>query len=117
MKFIVDAQLPKALCLFLAKEGHDCIHTLEMSRKNRSSDEEINELSIKEQRILISKDVDFYNRYLVKVEPYKLIYLTTGNISNNKLMEIIRKNLERILEEISSNQVVEITRTSIITIL
>lgn len=117
MKFIVDAQLPKALCLFLVEKGHDCIHTLEMPRQNKSSDQEISEFSLKEKRILISKDVDFYNRYLIKLEPHKLIYLATGNISNKKSMEIIENNLQRILEEISFNQVIEITKTSIITIL
>ena len=87
-----------------------------MANKNKSTDEEINQLSIKEQRIVISKDIDFYNRHLLKAEPYKLIFLTTGNISNEKLMDIVKRNLEKILEEIHFNQIVEITRTSIITI-
>lgn len=117
MKFIVDAQLPRALCLLLSQNGYDCIHTLDLPQRNASTDNEISALSIKEHRIVISKDADFYDRYLVKVEPYKLIYITTGNISTQALLRLFEKNLQLIVDEISRNEVVEITRKSIITIL
>ena len=67
--------------------------------------------------IVISKDVDFYNRYLQKLEPYKLIYITTGNIPNEKLLNLFRKNLDKIIDGIQHNHVIEITTTSIITII
>ena len=116
MKFIVDAQLPKSLALFLREKEYDVIHTLDLPNKNNTTDKEISELSIKEKRIVISKDVDFYIRYFQKLEPYKLLYLTTGNISNQKLIQILDKNLEKILEAIELNFVVEIDQTSIIVI-
>ena len=62
MKFIVDAHLPKKLSYFLQEKGYDSIHTLDLPNKNASSDLEINNLSLKENRIVISKDSDFYNR-------------------------------------------------------
>lgn len=116
MKFIVDAQLPRALCLLLSQNGHDCIHTLELPKRNATTDNEISALSIRESRVVISKDADFYDRYLVKVEPYKLIYITTGNISTKALLDLFEKNLQLIVDEISRNEVVEITKKSIITI-
>ncbi len=82
MKFIVDAQLPKSLAAWLREQGHDVVHTLEMPLKNATDDLEINALSLKEQRIVISKDSDFFDRYFQKVEPYKLLFLTVGNVSN-----------------------------------
>lgn len=72
MKFIVDAQLPRKLSTFLNEKGFDSVHTLELPRKNATSDLEINDLSLREKRIVISKDSDFYNRYLTKLEPYKV---------------------------------------------
>ncbi len=117
MKFIVDAQLPKKLSAFLVSQGYDSIHTLDLPKKNATSDEEISRLSMAENRIVISKDSDFYNRYLVKVEPYKLLQISTGNISTNQLLGLFDKNLDKIVEEISYNFVVEITRNSLITIL
>ena len=117
MKFIVDAQLPKKLARYLTEIGFDTIHTLDLDNGNQTKDAEIVKISIEEKRILISKDVDFYNIYLQKAEPYKLIYLTVGNISTFKLIQIFSKNLDRILEEIQLNSVIEISPNSIITIL
>ena len=116
MKFIVDAQLPKRLARWLSTQGYDTIHTLDLPDKNKTSDNKISELSIKEQRIVISKDSDFYNRFFLKLEPHKLLYLTTGNISTDELILLFEKNLNKILSEIEFNNVVEITRNSIITI-
>ncbi|MFM9952284.1 MAG: DUF5615 family PIN-like protein [Saprospiraceae bacterium] len=59
MKFIVDAQLPKSLARLLREYGHDAIHTLELPRRNRTDDYEINEISLQELRVVISKDSDF----------------------------------------------------------
>lgn len=117
MKFIVDAQLPRKLSNFLVEKGYDCVHTLDLPKKNVTPDEEISALSLKEKRIVISKDSDFYNRFLTQLEPYKLLQISTGNIKTKDLIDIFDKNLDRIIEEISYNFVVEITRNSLITIL
>ena len=93
MKFIVDAQLPKALANFLISRNFDAIHTLDLPRKNISTDEEINEISLLENRIVISKDSDFFDRYTRIKEPYKLLFVKTGNISTRRLIEIFDKNL------------------------
>ncbi len=117
MKFLVDAQLPKALAYFLCERGLDAIHTLDLPGKNRSNDIEINRVSLKETRILISKDSDFYDRYLAKQEPYKLLYLTTGNISNPDLLELFDKNLLLIIHSLQTASVIEVNRKTVITIL
>jgi predicted nuclease of predicted toxin-antitoxin system len=49
MKFLVDAQLPKSLCLFLHSKGYDAIHTLDLPEGNATSDADINQLSIREE--------------------------------------------------------------------
>lgn len=116
MKFIIDAHLPKSLAFWLRKKGFDTIHTLDLPNKNATSDLEINEISIKENRIVISKDADFYNSYFRKLEPHKLIYLKTGNIPNKHLLLLFENNFEAILDNISTNYVVEVSKTSIIVI-
>ncbi len=117
MKFLIDAQLPKKLSNYLSEKGYDSIHSLDLPNQNKTSDTDINLYSIENKRIVISKDSDFYNSYLQNVEPYKLIYLTLGNISTKDLIELFEKNHTRIFEEIQLNSVVMINRTSIITIL
>ncbi len=116
MKFIVDAQLPKKLADWLSIKGFDTIHTLDLPDKNSTSDKQIIDLSLATQRIVISKDSDFYDRFFLHLEPYKLIYLSVGNLSTVELIALFEKNADYIFREIESNNVIEITRTSIITI-
>lgn len=73
MKFIIDAQLPKSLSEFLNQKGYDSIHTLDLPNKNRTKESQIVKIANQEGRIVISKDVDFLESYLVKSEPRKLI--------------------------------------------
>ena len=102
MKFIIDAQLPRKLSSYIIELGYDSIHTLDLPNGNYTPDSEINKISIDQKRILISKDSDFYDSYVQKVEPYKLIYLTTGNISTKQLLELFKKNHDRIFERDSN---------------
>ena len=110
MKFIVDAQLPRSLAAFLRGQGFDVIHTCELPNGNETTDVEINRLSLSDQRILISKDGDFYDSFSATKEPYKLLYVRTGNISNEKLIELFEKNIVSILRELEEGDVVEIDR-------
>ncbi len=60
MKFLVDAHLPRRLCALLAQHGHDAKHTLDLPAGNVTKDGVINQLSFDEQRVVISKDTDFF---------------------------------------------------------
>lgn len=116
MKFLVDAQLPRSLAIFLCSKGHDAIHTLDLPDGNDTTDGETNRISIAERRVVISKDGDFYDSFTRHREPYKLLRIRLGNSSNAALNSLIEKNLAMILVEFDSGSVVEITRSHIITI-
>lgn len=116
MKFLVDAQLPRSLAKFLCDKGHDAIHTLELPDGNDTTDKEINRISLAEQRVVISKDGDFYNSFTAVREPHKLLYVRTGNLENAALISLFEKNLGTIISELDSGSVVEVTRVYIITI-
>ncbi len=113
MKFIVDAQLPKSLARFLSARGFDAIHTLDLPQRNVTDDLEISRISLAEDRVVISKDSDFYDRYTSHKEPYKLLYLTTGNISNPELLSLFDKNLLLIIHSLQNGSVVELTRSAV----
>jgi predicted nuclease of predicted toxin-antitoxin system len=85
MKFLVDAQIPKRIAHRLQEAGYDAIHTSDLPKQNRTSDEGINQISLLEQRIVVTKDSDFLNSFLLQQRPYKLLLITTGNISNRDL--------------------------------
>ncbi len=113
MKFIVDAQLPKSLADFLSQKGYDSIHTLDLSSRNMTKDSQIAKLANEEGRVVISKDVDFLESFMVKSEPRKLIIVKTGNISNGQLLEIFEENLEILIQMISRSDLLEVSRTEI----
>jgi predicted nuclease of predicted toxin-antitoxin system len=114
VKFIVDAQLPKALSEFLNSKGLDSIHTLELPEQNATSDEQINRLADQENRVLISKDDDFLKTFLIRSEPKKLIMVKTGNISNKMLIQIFKKSLDILLEMLSRSNLIELNKNDII---
>ena len=113
MRFIVDAQLPKSLSDFLNQNGHDTIHTLELPDKNKTKDTQILRIANEENRIVISKDVDFLESFLIKSEPRKLILMKTGNISNKYLIKIFENNLELIVRMLSRSNLIEVGNTEI----
>jgi predicted nuclease of predicted toxin-antitoxin system len=88
MKFLINAQLPKQLCRFLQSKGHDAVHTQDLAKGNATADSEINRLSIEESRVVITKDADFIESFLLQKRPYKLLLIATGNIRNTALEAI-----------------------------
>ena len=113
MKFIVDAQLPKSLARLLRERGHNAVHTLELPLKNATTDSHIRKYSIEDERVVISKDSDFLDSFMIKREPYKLLYLTVGNISNAELLALFDNNYLHIVYELTDNYVVEMTKTTL----
>jgi predicted nuclease of predicted toxin-antitoxin system len=113
MKFLIDAQLPVRLSHLLKSMGHDAIHTKELALKNATPDTEINGLSIREQRIVITKDSDFWDSFYVSQEPYKLLLVTTGNISNKELESLFVKNLEQLSRLFEQHSLIEMGKYSV----
>jgi len=114
MKFLVDAHLPRRLARWLQASGHDAIHTRDLPKGNRTVDEVINQMSIRDQRVVISKDGDFVDTFLLRHAPYKLLFVATGNIGNKALDRLFRDNLENIVNAFETYDFVEIDGTSLI---
>ena len=100
----------------LRSEGYDTIHTLDLPERNATADAQISRLSIEQNRVVISKDSDFYDSFLSKKEPYKLIYLTVGNCSNGTLLSIFKNNLGLIESLLEQNDVIQLSQSKLIVI-
>jgi predicted nuclease of predicted toxin-antitoxin system len=114
MKFLIDAQLPVRLARFLQTAGYDVIYTKDLPQQNSSSDNQINEISLQQKRIVISKDSDFVNSFLTMQKPYKLLLITTGNISNSELEAIFVNQFSRLVNLFEIHQYIELSRDAII---
>lgn len=114
MKFLVDAQLPQRLARWLTEEGHDVVHTKDLPQGNRTEDREINELSLREQRTVVTKDSDFVDSILLQQAPYRLLLISTGNIGNPELLTLLGENLETIVSALETSNFVELDQSSLI---
>jgi predicted nuclease of predicted toxin-antitoxin system len=114
MKFIVDAQLPRRLAIFLQAAGYDAIHTLDLTDRNATPDSNINALSIAQERIVITKDSDFVDSFLTIQQPYKLLLISTGNIKNSELEELFTTYLPQIVNLLSQHSYIEVNRDTLI---
>ena len=113
MNFLVDAHLPPGLCAVLQAAGHDAVHTRELAAQNRTRDEVLNELSVKEQRVVVTKDTDFYHSHLLHRKPWKLLLIRTGNIRTRDLKTLFEQHLLTITAALERNSLVELDRKSV----
>lgn len=114
MKFLVDAQLPVRLARFLQNAGYDTIHTRDLPQHNATPDAVINLISVQEQRIVITKDSDFVQSFLLQNQPYKLLLITTGNIKNSDLESLFLNYLEQLTELFKSHSYIELNFSKIV---
>ncbi len=113
MKFLVDAQLPRRFARWLNEAGHDALHTLDLPRKNLTPDHEVIARARQEGRVVVSKDADFVQSFLLTGEP-ALLLISTGNINNADLEKLLRANLSSIETAFASSRFVEITGDALV---
>lgn len=114
MNFLVDAQLPRRMTAWLAAAGCNAIHTLDLPNKNRTTDDEINDVADWEQRVVVSKGADFVDGHLLRRRPAKLLLISTGNISNRDLETLIVPLIPDILREFQTTTFLELGPTGLI---
>lgn len=85
-----------------------------MPDRNRPSDGAINELSARDLRVVITKDADFVNSFLLSNKPYKLLLIATGNIANSDLEDPFVAQIPTIVAAFESYSYLELTRTTLI---
>lgn len=92
--------MPPQLSKFLVQLGQDTVHTSSYEKGIFNSDSEIRKITISENRIIITKDSDFYNGHFMNTIMPPVLYLRLGIISDKELINIIINNFEKITEAI-----------------
>lgn len=114
MKFLVDAQLPRRLVSRMREAGYEAIHTLDLPLGNRTSDSLINEISVNEEYIVVTKDADFVTTFHLHRRPHKLLLISTGNIRNSDLESLLMSNLKSIAANFDQVSFIELSQASVI---
>ena len=108
MKFIIDAHLPPSLRPLFVAAGHDAIHTLDLPDQNASRDGKLNEVSMAEQRVVVTKDTDFYHSHLLQGRPWKLVLVRTGNLGLLATKRMFESHLPAIVAALETCTFVEL---------
>jgi predicted nuclease of predicted toxin-antitoxin system len=93
MRFLVDAQLPPALCRWLEARGHVADHVADIGLL-AASDADIARTAEATGAILVSKDEDFV--ILRMPDRFALLWLRCGNATNWALTIWLEARWERI---------------------
>jgi predicted nuclease of predicted toxin-antitoxin system len=114
LNFIVDAQLPKRLAVWLRAQGHDCIHTKDLPMQNRTKDSQILKIAREQDRCVITKDGDFQISYQLGRGPRQLLLVSTGNLGNDRLIFLFETHHDRLIKGFQSNSFLELTLASLV---
>ena len=114
MRFLIDAQLPRRMCTWLDDAGCDALHTLDLPSGNRTTDEQIIVFADHDQRVVVTKDSDFVNSHLLQGRPAKLLLISTGNISNYQLEQLLIPLINELSKELDKHSFIELSPAGII---
>jgi predicted nuclease of predicted toxin-antitoxin system len=103
LRFIIDTQLPPKLAKFLRDKGFPTIHTTYFPNGHLLDDKGIIEIAVRENRIIITKDSDFLDNFLLNGVPPKVLMLQFGNVSNAELIALFDREIGQIGQLFSKN--------------
>ena len=78
MKFLVDNQLPMSLCRFIASQGCDCQHVLDLGMES-APDIAIWQHAMDADYVIVSKDEDFFHLAGLSGALGRLVWVRLGN--------------------------------------
>ena len=102
-RFLVDTQLPPSLAEFFRRRGLNATHVIDYPLGAFTSDKEIIRISTEEERIIVSKDMDFFDHYILKGYPPSVLLLQLGNIKNFDLFHFLDYNFDTIIRLFTDN--------------
>jgi predicted nuclease of predicted toxin-antitoxin system len=103
VKFLVDNQLPAALARWLTVRGHDAEHVLDRQQA-QTDDRSIWDAALAEERIVISKDEDFFILATRPTDTGRLLWLRMGNCRTQFLLAALEKSWPAIEAAFESGQ-------------
>ena len=114
MKVLIDAQLPARLAELPTGLGHDAVHVSALSTGNRTTDAEISSVADSQERVVVTKDRDFRDGHLLTRAPRRLLLVTTGNVTNSRLLAIFEGHITDIAESFDSAAFVEVASDGLV---
>ncbi|NDP28328.1 MAG: hypothetical protein GZ087_13010 [Flavobacterium sp.] len=99
--FLVDVNLPKYFSFF-NEDRFAFVSDIDL----QMSDTEIWNYAFKNKLVILTKDTDFYHRFLVAKNAPKIIYFQLGNCSLKQLHQYFNDNWDKIQSEIENSRLI-----------
>ena len=99
--FLVDVNLPKYFSFF-NENRFVFVSDIDL----QMTDTEIWNYALKTELVILTKDTDFYNRFLVSENTPKIIYFQLGNCSLKQLHQYFNDNWEKIQSKIENSKLI-----------
>lgn len=103
--FLVDVNLPKYFSFF-NKDTFIFVYDIDL----QMSDTEIWNYALKYKLVILTKDTDFYNRFLISENDPKIIYFQLGNSSLKQLHQYFNDNWDKIQAEIETSRLTSLKK-------
>ena len=98
MRFLCDVHISYKVVNLFEKLGYEAIHVNQILQKSETKDADICKYADNNNYIVVSKDVDFKDSFIINRTPKKLLRICLGNISNELLIHLLMKAESKIQE-------------------
>ena len=105
MQFLLDAQLPPVLAVFIRGKGHGCEHIADVGLLF-AEDGPIWDFATDRPSVIVTKDEDFPLRRMLSVTGPTILWLRVGNCSNRELIRCIDTLWDDILARLNAGEVI-----------
>ena len=102
-KVLIDENLPQTL---LAKLGVGTVHATELGE--RMSDERLWSYAREHRCVILTKDVDFFDRLSLEGAPPKVVWIRVGNLRRSTMEDQIVRQWPAVLSLLESADLVEV---------
>ncbi len=111
MNFVLDENVPRALCSILKQEGHQCTTLFKLKRTGIKNGE-LAKYTIETESIVITCDEDFLSLARQLQEEARIIYIDISPRDPEKITQLIQQNLGRCLSSLKRPGKVILTQES-----
>ena len=105
LHLLLDENLPDGLSHAL---GEPCTHAIELG--NQPTDETLWRHAQREGCVILTKDVDFFNKLAMQGAPPKVVWIRTGNMRRTELVAFLAHQWPRIRRLLDHADLVEVHR-------
>jgi predicted nuclease of predicted toxin-antitoxin system len=108
VKFVIDAQLPPVMAVWLRAAGHEAQHVEDVGLRN-ADDTTIWCYAESSGAVIVTKDEDFAERAASVALPPMVVWLRIGNCSNAELRVWLEPRLAAIVQmAIAGRRIIEV---------